>query len=166
MKEFFSNPRQGVDEFWNPFSVAIASDFPQTEAGQQARLVQGAVNVRKAINEVREPAYREDYANFMKHNPARQGQPIGFGNKTPQTLILTSWSHAPLHSLPLWSEEDHEREPFHVQPLLHLMKPLPVPDEMDRQFGIVWRGKEGGYWLTATFEDDLWRRVLDVSSSE
>jgi hypothetical protein len=46
------------------------------------------------------------------------------------------------------------------------MKPLPVPDGMDRQFGICWKGKDGGYWFSAAFPDDLWRRILDVSSSE
>lgn len=165
MKDFFNDTRQGREEFWNPFTVGITADFPQKQpesSSQTSRMIQGAANVRKAINEVRDPAYRADYADMMKHNPARQGQPIGFGNALPQTLILTSWTHAPIHSLPMWSEEHHEREPAHVQPVFRLFRPLPVPDEHDRQLGICWRGKEGGYWLTATFEEELWRRILDV----
>lgn len=166
VKEFFANPKQGIEEFWNPLSVGIASDFPQTEGSQQSRLLTGAVNMRKSINEVRESAYVEDYAHLIEHAGERQGQPNGFGNRTPTLLILTSWSHSPLHSLQMWSEEHHKHEPEFVQPLLHLMKPLPVPDGMDRQFGICWKGKDGGYWFSAAFPDDLWRMVLDVSSSQ
>ena len=166
VKEFFANPKQGIEEFWNPLSVGIASDFPQSGDSQQSRFLAGVVNMRRNINEVREPAYREDYAHLMEHAGERQGQPNGFGNRTPALLILTSWSHSPLHSLQMWSEEHHEREPEFVQPLLHLMKPLPVPDGMDRQFGICWKAKNGGYWFSAAFPDDLWRRILDVASSE
>lgn len=155
-----------MGEFWNPLSVAIAADFPQSKETQETRLVQGAANVRQAISEVRDPAYKQDYARMMKNDGERHGQPIGFGNRLPAALILTSWSHAPIHSLQMWSEESHEREPVHVQPFLHLMKPLPVPDGQDRQFGICWKGKDGGFWFTADLEDDLWRRILDVSSNE
>src|SRR4051812_32271967 len=94
VKEFFADPKQGIEEFWNPLSVGIASDFPRTEDPQQSRLLAGAVNVRRNITEVREPAYRADYAHLMEHAGERQGQPDGFGNRTPALLVLTSWSHA------------------------------------------------------------------------
>jgi len=166
VKEFFANPKQGIEEFWNPLSVGIVSDFPRTGDSQQSRLLAGAANMRRNIGEVRKPEYREDYAHLMHHAAERQGQPDGFGNRIPALLILTSWTHSPLHSLQMWSEEHHEHEPTFVQPLLHLMKPLPVPDGMDRQFGICWEGKDGGYWFSANFADDMWSRVLNVSNVE
>jgi hypothetical protein len=144
VKDFFKNPKDGPGEFWNPLSLAIPSHFPQNEGTQQSRLVQGAVNVRKSISEVRDPAYKEDYAKLIKHHAERQGQPLGFGNRLPATMVLTSWSHSPLDTLQMWSDESHEREPLHVQPILNLLKPLPVPDGQDRQFSICWKGKDGG----------------------
>jgi hypothetical protein len=166
VKEFFQRPREGPGEFWNPLSVAVAADSPNVKGDRQSRLIEGATNVRKAISEVRDPAYKQDYAHLIKHVAERQGQPLGFGDRLPAAMILTSWSHAPIHSLQMWSEDHHEREPVHVQPMLHLMKPLPVPDGQDRQFGICWKGKDGGFWFTADLADDLWRRILDVTPSE
>jgi hypothetical protein len=103
---------------------------------------------------------------MMTHAAERQGQPVGFGDRLPAAMILTSWSHAPIHSLQMWSEDHHEREPVHVQPMLHLMKPLPVPDGQDRQFGICGKGKEGGFWFTADLAEELWGRILDVEVKE
>lgn len=167
VKDFLHNSQDSAGEFWNPISVAIVSDFPQdvgTKQKRLKRLIQGAVNVRKHIGEIRDPAYTIDYARLMEHAPKRQGQYQGMGGKLPATLMLTSWSHAPFSGLQTWSDSGHETEPALVQPVLSCLESVPVPRGQDRQCGICWRGKDGGYWLTANLQDGLWGRILDVGN--
>jgi hypothetical protein len=160
VKDFLQNSSNSAEEFWNPISVAIVSDFPQDVGTKERRLVQGAVNIRKTIGEIRDPAYKIDYARLMEHAPKRQGQYQGMGGKLPATLMLTSWSHAPFSSLQTWSDSGHETEPVLVQPALHCLEVVPIPRGQDRQCGICWRGKDGGYWLTANLQDELWSKIL------
>jgi hypothetical protein len=53
-----------------------------------------------------------------------------------------------------------------VQPVIGGISSIPLLERgaLDRQIAVVWEGKGGdGYWLTANLEDDLWRRIMDVS---
>lgn len=163
VRDSFRNEEKSSAESWNPFSVAFASDFPREAGTRKALLIKGAANIREQICEIRDAAYKKDYACLMQHSARRQGQPRRMGNRLPATLMLTSWSHTPYYKLQTWADGEHEREPSFVQPLLNCLESLPLPRGQDRQCSICWRGSDGGYWLTANLEADLWQRILDIS---
>ena len=127
----------------------------------------GAVNIRSTINATRDPAYALDYADLMAKTPRRQAQIRKMGKRSPASMLLTSWSHAPFGDLEAWSDPaNHTRETNFLQPVIGCIPSAPVPGRstMDPQVGVVWRGKDGdGYWFTAKIEESLWRGIMDVS---
>lgn len=153
-------------EVWNPFTIAIVSPLRKEEAPKRTKLLAGAINIRDHVASVRTPAYMQDYANLMEKTPATLCQLQDMGKRVPVSLLLTSWSHAPFPELEMWSDPDQARRPAMVQPIIGGLSCIRLPERgaLDRQIGVVWEGKGGdGYWLTANLEDDLWRRIVDVS---
>jgi hypothetical protein len=151
---------------WNPFSIAIVSPPPRGEPLNRARLLAGAINIRNHVEMVRDPAYMQDYATLMEKAPARQCQMQDMGKRVPASMLLTSWSHAPFPELEMWSTPDQTHKPFMVQPIIGGLSSIPLPERgaLDRQIGVVWEARgSDGYWLTANLEEDLWRRIIDVS---
>lgn len=88
------------------------------------------------------------------------------GKRTPTSMFLSSWSHAPFPELEMWSDPDQSPRPIMVQPIISHLPSIPLPEKggLDHQIGIVWEAKgRNGFWLTANLEDDLWRSIIDVS---
>jgi hypothetical protein len=153
-------------EVWNPFTIAIVSPFPKEEAPKRTKLIAGALNIRDHVASVRTPAYMRDYATLIERTPATQCQMQDMGKRVPVSMLLTSWSHAPFPELEMWSDPAQARKPAMVQPVIGGIPSIPLPEKgaLDRQIGVVWEGRGGnGYWLTANLEDDLWRRIIDIS---
>jgi hypothetical protein len=167
MRKALQSSQKPCDEIRNPFSIAMASPFPQAAASKQSKLIDGAISIRSTINAVRDPSYAQDYADLMAGVPGRQCQIRNMGKRAPASLMLTSWSHAPFGDLEIWSDPKHAHEAASLlQPIVGAIASAPVPGRstLDPQVGVVWKGKEGdGCWFTANVEEGLWRRLLDVS---
>jgi hypothetical protein len=167
VREFLESSQKPGSEFGNPISIAFAAPCPQSTASKRNKLVQGALQIRKHVQEVRDPAYMHDYVSMMDQAPRRQLQVRGMGVRVPATLLLTSWSHTPFPEVEVWSApEQHAREPLIIQPVVTGLPVLPFPNRyvQDRQCAVVWRGRKGdGIWFAANLEADLWRRILDLS---
>jgi hypothetical protein len=166
MRRSLEDPQKLDDEIGNPFSIAVVSPFPKTSATKQSRLIDGAVNIRRHINMMRDALYARDYADLMTKVLQRQCQFRDAGKRLPASMLLTSWSHTPFADLQIWSDLKHRREATLLQPIIGCIPLIPVPrrNALDPQIGIVWKGKEGdGYWFTASLEEGLWHRILDIS---
>lgn len=102
-----------------------------------------------------------DYSRMMDKAPLRQGQIRSFGKRVPVSMLLTSWSHSQFPGLAVQG-----KTPAFVQPIIGCLPSIPLPEKymLDRQVGIVWRGKQNdGMWFTANVEAALWTRILDMS---
>lgn len=168
MRRILEHSQKAEDEIRNPVSLAVVSPFPKAPAAKQSKFVNGAVNIRSTINNTRDPAYALDYADIMAKAPRRQSQIRKMGKRSPASMLLTSWSHAPFGDLEAWSDAtNHDREMSFLQPIIGCIPSAPAPGRstLDPQVGIIWKGKEGGggYWFTANLEEGLWRGILDVS---
>lgn len=103
----------------------------------------------------------QDYSLLMDRAPLRQGQIRSMGKRSPVSMLLTSWSHSPFPELNVQGNS-----PAFVQPIIGCLPSIPLPERymLDRQVGIVLRGKgNDGMWFTANVEAELWTRILDVS---
>lgn len=166
LRDFLKQTQPSDAEVWNPFTIAIVSPLPKVESSKEVKLLAGAINIRDHVASVRNPQYMQDYATLMEKVSGRQCQMLDMGKRVPVSMLLTSWSHAPFPELEMWSNPDQERKPVMVQPIIGGISSIPLPEKgaLDRQIGVVWEGKGGdGYWLTANLEDDLWRKIMDVS---
>lgn len=153
-------------ELSNPFTIAIVSPLSRTISSKRDQLVEGANAIRKHINEVRDPAYMADYNCLMAEAPQRQSQVRNAGSRVPVSLLLTSWLDVPFVDLETWKTTKCEGRPITMQPVIGCLPSIPLPERyaLDRQVGIIWqREKNNGCWFTANLEQDLWRRILDVS---
>lgn len=165
VRRSLQSPQEREPELWNPVTLAMIKPATFDHLTQQQRLIQGAISIREHIQEVRDPAYIQDYTALMSQAPRRQCQVKGVGGRTPVTMLLTSWSHAPFENLQVCTKSSDDSGPVLVQPQMNVIHSLPIPRGLDRQCAICWRGKAGGYWFTANLEDRLWERILDLSSS-
>jgi hypothetical protein len=153
-------------EVWNPITITIVSPLAKAESPKKAKLLAGAINIRDHVASVRNPQYMQDWTTLMENAPVRQSQMLDMGKRLPVSMLLTSWSHAPFPELEMWSHPDQQHKPVMVQPIIGGISSIPLPERgtLDRQIGVVWEGRGGdGYWLTANLEDDLWRRIMEVS---
>jgi hypothetical protein len=166
VRDFLKQTQTPDAEVWNPFTIAIVSPLPKAESPKEVKLLAGAINIRDHVASVRNPQYMQDYATLMEKVPGKQCQMQDMGKRVPVSMLLTSWSHAPFPELEMWSDPDQKRKPSTVQPVIGGISSIPLLERgaLDRQIAVVWEGKDGdGYWLTANLEDDLWRRIMDVS---
>jgi hypothetical protein len=166
VREFLKRSQAPDAEVWNPITIAVVSPLPRLESPRAVKLLAGAINIRDHVSSVRTPQYMQDYATLMEKIPERLCQMQDMGKRVPVSMLLTSWSHAPFPELEMWSDPGQQRKPAMVQPIIGGISSIPLPDRgvLDRQIGVVWEGKDGdGYWLTANLEDDLWRKIMDVS---
>lgn len=121
----------------------------------------GAASIRAQINTVRSQEYAQDYSVLMDKAPLRQGQIRSMGKRIPVSMLLTSWSQSPFPDVKIQGNA-----PAFVQPIIGCLPFIPLPEKymLDRQVGVVWRGKENdGMWFTANVEEELWKRILDVA---
>ncbi|KAM0695555.1 hypothetical protein Q7P36_005915 [Cladosporium allicinum] len=164
ISEFLQNTQKPEAEMWNPLAIAIATPADGIDRAKRQRLVSGALAIRKSIGGLRSGAFMQDYKLMMSNAPKRQGRLRGLGRKSPATLLLTSWSGAPFQTMEVWEDSKHEREPYFVQPGITPARFVPTRGPF-AQCGICWKGKSGGYWLSAKMDDYLWNSIADISSS-